>query len=316
MSTVYTDEDFENIAEELANTTNHFVIENVPKIALGTCPKCKTIMNREGVNYTCGSCGLVRRITDETVANDNNGRKASDYTKIQLSTLMSHLNTLNQDFAGAKFPKEVLSAAASEYNKLQHICVQKDGGEIKPFVRRCSVRDAILAAVIANECRRLGCARTNKEISEFMRLSNRGISFGESILRDLRKKNYSTYELSDAGNTDDNFIRRYIEALDIIGKYKAMNSIVDNGLNDEKYILAFKSYITDMLTIAKQHKIQPQRLNTTRVVAIVAIMAKELGLNISDGQIDTLCNVRVNTFRPFMNELCKFKLDFAYYKTF
>lgn len=189
----------------------------------GRCPDCNIAMEITVSECICPQCGLIKEYVidahkspdDLITGTTSRGRyyTVGDYSKTQLATIMAQLSGNAREFEGNAFPPNVLTAAAETYNKIQKHTVEEPSGGQKKFVKRGSIKDEILAALIYFEGIRVaGLPRKRRDITKFMKLSG-GFARGENILRDLAAE--GVIELPQIEDTIEGYIDRYIDALDI-----------------------------------------------------------------------------------------------------
>lgn len=221
--------EFKLLSEDEFEKNNQHRTANTGVIPFNYCEGCRRPMTRQANIWTCQQCGSTVTLTgsandfdDNSVSNlqYRNGHKvwriSADYAKSQWKTIYDQLIALNNKYDGLKIHEEILERTASRYNDIQRLETVSNAiqGDPKKFIRRKSMKDEILAAILYAECAERGEARKKNDIADFMELRRNGFARGERILRDLKAKNKINI-ITDV-ETKDSFADRYMTALGII----------------------------------------------------------------------------------------------------
>ena len=296
----------DKLFEALSNPINidELNIINKNDIKYYKCPDCNDTMESIGIDYQCKSCGLT--VSNGTLSahgtGDSNGGSIkvttgasrgkyrnvnSNYSKTQKKNILSQLYYQQEQFTGAKFPRNVLNAAAEQYNLIQKKIKldidttdeKLDGTDKKKFVRRGNMKDEILAALIYFEGIRENNIRKRKDIAVFMGLSTCGFSRGEDIIRDLEAEGHIDIPVDD--EPIDGFAGRYLEALEI-----------DN--------IHYVNFIIDIVQRSNEKKIGMGSQISSKVVGAIWAIIVKLGLEINAHQLEKCAdNTKKNTFIKF-----------------
>ena len=275
------------------------------------CTDCRTPMNKRiDTVYECPKCGLNRQLEGETrdcgeenehsgtirIGNKNNNRRSiynicSDYSRTQKRAILDQLNISNDQFVGPKIPKDVLAKAAECYNKIQKFSPCEDGNNNnnnKKFVKRGNIKDEVLGALVYYECIRADVTRKKKDIAEFMKLPNNGISRGEDILRTLNAEGVID-NLPINEDPTESFVERYMEAL---------------GLDTHCDAIIFHDFIIELVAASIKKMIGISSISSSKVVGCIYILVQRRRLDITIQTIEDCCdNIRKSTFIRFAKEI-------------
>lgn len=266
------------------------------------CPDCEILMDLSGNDYQCSNCGLTSSAESERgrdieessggsiriTTGPNRGRFRnvnSDYSKTQKKNLLDQLLMRQSQYTGAKFPRNVLNAAADQYNRNQKVIKEDcldDNGVVKgqkKFVRRGSMKDEILAALIYFEGIREGSVRKKKDIATFMGLSTCGFARGEDILRNLEAEGLINIPVND--EPIEGFVERYLEAL---------------GLDNPDY----SNFIVDIVKKSETAKIGMGSQISSKIVGSIWIIITQHKLKITSQTLEKSADeTKKNTFMKF-----------------
>jgi Zn finger protein HypA/HybF involved in hydrogenase expression len=280
------------------------------------CDMCNIPMSPILDGFECPNCHIVKHIvggikdcSEESggVIKMSNGAgtksiysSVPDNSKAQKKQVLEQLTKLNEAYKdGPKIPLNIIDTVASEYNNIQKLNIEKydENGEIcgqKKFVRRGSIKDEVLGALLFYSCMKvIGQSRKRKDIAEFMKLQENGISRGETILRDLH--NEKKISIAIQADPSHDFARRYLDSLGLL-------ETDDYGdLNDksERYL----NFVTDIVEVSFGKKILMNSMRSSKIVgAIYVLVVREKLSHITISQIENSCdNIRRNTFMKFAN---------------
>lgn len=274
------------------------------------CPDCKVPMELSGSEYQCHACGLTQKNElecnngnssikdhDDTVSSSirittgtNRGRfynVQGDYTKTQRKAILTQLLQHQSRYTGPAFPLNVLNATATQYNRIQKMITEDDldeNGKVrgqKKFVRRGSIKDEILAALLYFECIRENVVRKKKDIAVFMGLVTNGFSRGENILRNLEAE--GKIELPDDNEPVSGYVDRYLEALNI----------------DKP---EYGQFIIALVEDSERRKIGVGSQISSKIVGAIWILINKCRLNITAQALEKATdNTKKNTFTKFSN---------------
>lgn len=277
------------------------------------CPDCDAPMVIVDSDYQCETCGLkmvefaggIDGATDIINSNiristgANKGRfynVVSDYSKTQKKVIEDQLYQHSTRYKGVPIPINVLKASATHYNHIQKQIVKietDDDGKVtnsKKFVKRGSIKDEVLAAIIYFTCIGANVYRKKKDIAAFMELYVNGFARGEGIIRDLVAM--GELELPVDDDSADQIADRYLEAL---------------GLEAENY----SAFVIELVDLSDDRKIGMTSQLSSKVVAAIYIIICQCKLKITALTVEKQCDdTKKNTFMRFTKEVAKFKTVF------
>lgn len=313
------------------NDTKH-TARKLTKIKYNYCEFCNIAMERTSIEYYCLKCGQVKDY-EEDIDHDSataayikittGSRKGkyynmtTDYCKIQRKNILNYLrskyNNLNSTLKLDAYsphikkirgiPMNVLNEVADKYNEIQKNIVQviydENGNKIgqKKFVRRRTIKDEILAALIYYTCIKNGAIRKKRDVSQFMGLNTDGFSRGEDILRTLNESGEIDIELVD--ETVECFIDRYLDELKIYCK----------EIQDDKYV----SFVKELVQYSEEINLGMNSQLSSKVIGAIWILICKFKLNITADQVEIACdNTKKNTFVKFSKLVIKNEKKFAH----
>jgi len=279
-------------------------VDNVDDTEYNYCPDCQIPMVIAIIEYSCKSCGYTT-INDlggykdhgETVngslritTGTNKGRfynTTCDYTKTQRKMIITQLCKQQTKYTGPAFPMNVLNATATQYNQIQKMITEDDFDENgivmgqKKFVRRGTIKDEILAALLYFECAREKIMRKKKDVAMFMGLDTNGFSRGENILRNLEAEGKIDIPINDI--PVEGFVERYLEAL---------------GMENPMY----EQFIIELVEESERKRICMNSQISSKIVGAIWILIDKKNLKISAKQLEKATdNTKKNTFIKFYN---------------
>lgn len=268
------------------------------------CKYCGIMMDISGNDYQCNTCGIVKQnIVYENKSSDkiigggikiHTGRHTQyfningEYSKLQQKTIYDLLINNNSKFVGPKLPLNIIKSVVELYNSIQKIVnvnIDKSGNVTskKKYVRRGSIKDEILAALIYFECIKEKTIRKKKDIASFMRLTNDGFSRGEDIVRSLEASGKINIPILD--EPVDGFIDRYLETLNI---------------NDSR----FNKFITDIIKTSEELNLCMTSQLSSKVVGCIWIIIEKCKLDITSTMLEKATdNTKKNTFNKFSKNI-------------
>lgn len=273
------------------------------------CLDCDVRMDLVGSEYKCPQCGYTSendpdrgKELDDISSNSirvttgaNKGRYRNgntNYANVQKKNLIDQLNTRQDQYQGPKFSKDVLGAAATQYNNSQKYIKQvlDDQGE-KKFVRRGSIKDEILAALIYFEGVRVKNVRKRKDVAIFMGLATCGFARGEDIVRTWQAKGLIDIPVND--EPLEGYIDRYMETL---------------GLDDPNY----NAFVAEIVQLSEDRKIAMGSQISSKVVGAIWVLITQLGKKITAATLETATdNTKKNTFTKFSKIIMESRNVFA-----
>ncbi|AMN83801.1 hypothetical protein D5b_00382 [Faustovirus] len=284
--------------------------DDQPMIQAEYC-ECGGVLGLEDYEFVCGSCGAIHEYIDaakhldkieESIVRVNVPGAKQRFFNIGVNPAISQkkyvLSELYRRHTAAnvniRIPKDVLESVAEKYNVIQktsQISTQdNEGAEItKKFVKRGSIKDEILAALIYYECCRRGLTRKRKDIADFMKLPSQGFSRGEDILRNIINK--EDIEIPADKKPTLDFTKRYLEML---------------GITEEKYEQydRYKNFIIELVNQSEAFHIGMHSQISSKVVGGIWILNVCCRLGIPASRIeDSTDNTRKNTWMKFCNEI-------------
>ena len=266
----------------------------------GICPDCKTAMEAADVEFFCKYCGLIKprdidnnkdntettnkNIKISTGSNRGKYYNTIDYAKTQRKAILSQLLELKKSYSGPDIPDEILREVVMRYNTIQGFTediIDADGklrGK-KKFVRRGSIKDEVLAALIYFECILRNDIRKKRDIAIFMKLPSHGFSRGEGILRELKAR--GKIELPEEEETAEGYARRYLKSL---------------GIDTDEYV----KFVCDIVDTSDDKNIGMNCQLSTKVAGAIWVLVSHAGLNISALAVEKATdNTKKSTFVKF-----------------
>lgn len=276
------------------------------------CPDCKIPMVILGLEYQCDICGRMSIMVEESSKEDittarlhissgsSKGKfynPITDYSKTQKKSLIDQFSKLQAEYVDRHrdyiaIPNRVIDSVCDIYNTIQKKAMQRDDGttiivdndsdnidqECKKFVRRGTIKDEILAALIYIQCQNEGMSRKKKDIATFMKLSTQGFSRGEDILRNLKAQ--GVIDLAMDGEQGSGYIERYLTTLNIDLKYT--------------------NFINEIVELSEINHICMTSQTGSKVVGTIWVLIKMLKLKITAKQLEAATdNTKKNTFDKF-----------------
>lgn len=254
------------------------------------------------------------------VSNSSRGRfysPVTDYTKTQKKTIIAQFSKLKSEYSDSHrdkiaIPDRVINTVCEIYNNIQKKAMQRSDGKMilvdtsadidakdtkdikdtntkdtkdtkdKKFVRRSTIKDEILAALIYIQCQNEGVARKKKDIATFMKLSTQGFSRGEGILRDLKAQ--GIIDLAIDTEQGSSYITRYLTTLGIDLKYS--------------------DFINDIIEVSESNNVCMTSQTGSKVVGTIWVLIKVLGLKITAKELEAATdNTKKNTFDKFTKSI-------------
>jgi transcription initiation factor TFIIIB Brf1 subunit/transcription initiation factor TFIIB len=209
-------------------------------------------------------------------ANYNSYRKIKSMR--EMVNWSSH-STTNQ------FPKNVIKEANEQFAQIRESGV----------VVRKNVKKGLQGACLYYACYSNGISRTPMEIAKIIDITEKNISNGDRLLRDLNERGIIT--LPSGLDPAVSYINRYFELLKIDERYKQFVIDIINQFEEDKL-----------------HVIYDTKTNTKCIGAIYMLIDRipELKQRISREKIEEECEISKNTFNKYYNMLCKFYKRFVH----
>jgi transcription initiation factor TFIIIB Brf1 subunit/transcription initiation factor TFIIB len=284
--------------------------DDQPMVRAEYC-ECGGVLGLEDYEFVCSGCGAIHEYIDaakhldkieESIVRVNVPGAKQRFFNIGVNPAISQKkyvsSELDRRHAAAniniRIPKDVLESVAEKYNVIQKTSqismVDAEGAEVtKKFVKRGSIKDEILAALIYYECCRRGLTRKRKDIADFMKLPSQGFSRGEDILRNISNK--EDIEIPADKKPTLDFTKRYLEML---------------GITEEKYEQydRYKNFIIELVNQSEAYHIGMHSQISSKVVGGIWILNVCCRLGIPASKIeDSTDNTRKNTWMKFCNEI-------------
>ena len=272
------------------------------------CSECNAVMDLTINGYECSKCGLQKQIDgnlrdcDEESVGTLRVCKAGqsgfynitpDYAKTQKKAIIDQLLRLSIVNKGIEIPKEILMTVATTYNDIQK-AIDEDNEVAKRFVRRGSVKDEILGALIKYECIKNNIPKKTKTICEFMKLATNGITRGETILRNLYLD--GKIELPTIPLINKNAYRRYTE--------QYLTALKINKINYQKFI-------NDLVEMSIKKKIGMNSIITSKIAGSIWVLINHEKLKITVPELEQGTeNIRKNTWIRYAQAIEKNILKF------
>ena len=282
------------------------------------CSSCNIPMNKTNSGLECPTChatkeviGDIRDCSEESTGvlktsygGQYGGKKTTvmsnqDNSKSQKKQIVDQLTRLNEQYLGPKFPTAILESTAARYNDIQKTAVQifDENGEIcgmKKFVRRSSIKDEILGALLYYECIDKECSRKKKDIADFMQLVSNGISRGDTILRDLHNSGKITIPIHIEPTND--FTKRYLISLDLY-KFDEYGDATETSIR-------YYEFVEKLVARSNELRISWNSIGSSKIVGAIWILINKLNLNITHIALTNACDgIRKNTFTRFSKEV-------------
>jgi hypothetical protein len=296
MSTMDANDMLAQFAESLI--LNNVEVTDIQEPLHNYCPDCNTPMELALGEYRCGSCGLTQHnelggVQDHSesvggslrvMTSSGRGRfygVTGDYARVQRKAILDQLLAHASQYTGLAFQVNILHAVAHQYNTIQKLVVENDKGEEGKFVRRGSIKNEVLAALIYFECIRAKLIRKKKDIATFMDLSTYGFPRGEDILRTLHAEGKIDIPVND--EPMEGYVDRYLETLNIENPN-------------------YRSFIMEVVELSEKRKIGMHSQIASKVVGTIWVLITKLCLKISAATLEQAAdNTKKNTFVKFYN---------------
>ncbi len=299
----------DNLFERLSNPVDYESLSDLTTSdsKFNFCTDCCIYMTPSGMEYSCPECGNTvvnepdrgkdlddaggRSIKITTGANKGKTRNGTvDYAKTQKKSITDRLMKKHAKYTlGPKFSKDVLNAAAEQYNRNQKYiredCVDSEGVVVgqKKFVHRGDLRDEILCTLIYYEGVRAGKKRKEKDIAILMDREVHGFARGKDMVLEWQARGW--IELPDDDDPIAGFIDRYMEALDI-----------------DKPV--YNQFVADMVMLSEKHNICMGSNASSKIVGAIWILVEKCKLKITIQELEKACdNTKKNTFMKFYNSV-------------
>ena len=277
--------------------------QNPPEDRRSYCPECDIPMEIISADYQCAVCGFTMYNAHET-ARDHSETTSStiriatgayrgrfynmscDYAKTQYKMILTLMQCHARKYTGPPFSPAIIRATADMYNHIQRYVKIEEVDEngtvcIKKFVRRGSIKDEILAAILYFECVRDGIVRKKQHAAEFMGLTTSGFSRGENILRSLEAQGYIKIPVD--ANPTRRFAEMYMEKLEI---------------TRAQYI----DFVIDLVEESENKKIAMSSQLSSKVVGAIWILITRRKLAITAKALEAAAdNTKKSTFVKFSN---------------
>lgn len=317
-----TETSFETVGEEVFGATEynwqHVKATQSDEEKFQYCSNCTIPMNKTTSGLECPTChatkdviGDIRDCSEDSTGilktsygGSYGGKKTTvmsnqDNSKSQKKQIIDQLNRLNEQYLGPKFPKAILESTAVRYNDIQKLVVEKydENGDVcgtKKFVKRSSIKDEILGALLYYECIDKQCSRKKKDVADFMQLQSNGISRGDTILRDLHNSDKIVIPIHIEPTND--FTRRYLIALDL---YK-----FDEYGDATEISLRYYEFVEKIVARSNDLRISWNSIGSSKIVGAIWVLINKLKLDIPHTTVTTCCDgIRKNTFTRFSKEI-------------
>ncbi|QJX70871.1 hypothetical protein F-liban_102 [Faustovirus] len=284
--------------------------EEQPAIQIEYC-ECGGVLGLENYELVCCDCGGIKEYIDaakqldkieESIVRVNVPGAKQRFFNIGVNPAISQkkyvLCELYRRYQASpiniRIPKDILESVAEKYNVIQKTSqistVDAEGGEVtKKFVKRGSIKDEILAALIYYECCRCNLTRKRKDIADFMKLPSQGFSRGEDILRNICNKEDFENPINKIPTLD--FTKRYLSHL---------------GISDETHeqYERYKNFVIDLVNESEKYCIGMHSQISSKVVGGIWILNVCCRLGIPASKIeDSTDSTRKNTWMKFCNEV-------------
>jgi len=280
------------------------------------CADCDIVMELVGIDYLCSMCGNTRigvggdlyKNHSETINTNirittgaNKGRYhniSSDYSRTQLRSLEAQLFQLQSVWTGPAIARDVLIAAAAQYNNIQrtmpNIVYDYVGNVIgqKKFVKRRGVKNEVLGALIYVEGVRRGLIYKKRDIARFMVLETDGFARGEDIVRDLHARGVLDIPVDDEDIPD--YVERYMESLKIERP-------------------EYKAFVIELVQQSEIVKLLMQSQIISKIAGAIWMLIRCCNLHIDHKKVEKATdNTMKNTFAKFTTGVAQHLSRFEY----
>lgn len=342
------------------------------------CPRCGLFV--DAVDVSINSTRNTRTAPIKVSTGAAKGRwynATDDYTRVQRKLILDQLLDRARVYTGPAFPQSILVAAANQYHHMQRTITEDskctpahtDATELpinapacmlmpapaagpatgpakKKFVRRGSIKDELLAALIYFECIREGIVRKKKDIAKFMGLATNGFAHGEDTLRAFEARGLIDIPVNEM--PIHGFVHRYLAALGPAMYYgvstaagaMAADGVIANSsvgtlcildslnappaIRDSTHALPFDpnareqqyarlvNFITDLVALSESARVGMSSQISSKVVGAIWLLICGLQIGITAAQLEQAADcTKKNTFvkfsRAVMNNLTIFK---------
>lgn len=297
---IFDDADFENYINISKEKEIKIAEDN---IKYKNCDKCDVPMQPNINNtLTCINCGFVKIVIIENLEyepsmngyNTNSnfhipikcvGRNSFQYQKqlrnntsqysiIQESNLKRMLEKRNYQSDNLVIPKNIISNVLEQYKIIRELSK----------IHRGEILKGIIGSLIYYECLKEGIVRKPKELANWYSISEKDLSKGDKILRELEENNIIKLPINI--NNNDIYIASYLKRIGIDVKYQ--------------------DFLNDLLERLEEKKIgNPNARLSTKVSAILFLLIISKEMNISTEELSKEFEISVSTFKVFYLEIIK-----------
>jgi transcription initiation factor TFIIIB Brf1 subunit/transcription initiation factor TFIIB len=221
-----------------------------------------------------GSYGLNRNLL----------KSCADYIRYRKMTTLKEMNNWNSQQTTNMLPKNIIEEANDMFATI------KEHG----IVYRKDVKKGVQGKCLYYVCHAAGISKTPAEIAQFVGISEKFLSAGDRILRDLHERRIIT--IPEYIDSIPSYVHRYFELLSIPTKY--MQFVLDIIRQADK---------------KKLHVLHDSK-NVTKCVGSIYLLIERTELRdiIDKDTIESTCAISKTTFIKYYNMLCKFYKLFAH----
>ncbi len=255
------------------------------------CPQCGS---EQALHEGPRSIGSATVTTEADKSSENKHGTSVDSAQAQRKALKEQL-TKNQirytNNGGVAFNEQVLEEVVTQYNVLQGLLCPDKSGNFKTFVKRATVRNSLIAALIKLEHKRRDLYRKDEDIAIFMNLKT--VSFSKStneLARIARYQGLSNVDINPV--SIESFVTTYMDKLNIM---------------DVKYRL----FIHDLVAETENQQLSITSKISSKVAGAIWVLIVNMELPIESSALEIASDKRKNTFIKFSNTIWNNKLSLA-----
>ena len=181
---------------------------------------------------------------------------------------------LKCDVPTTVIPKNIISNVLEQYKIIRELSK----------IHRGEILKGIIGSLIYYECLKEGIVRKPKELANWYSISEKDLSKGDKILRELEENNIIKLQINI--NNNDIYIASYLKRIGI----------------DDKY----QHFLNDLLERLEEKKIgNPNARLSTKVSAILFLLIISKEMSITTEELSKEFEISVSTFKVYYLEIIK-----------